>query len=137
MTRNGPKPRVVMVDDEKDFRTIVRMWLEPAYEFVGLPDGERLLAELARGNVAAVILDLHMPGAGGFELCRRMRDDPRFESVPVLFLTGSREDENYLQNLKAGGDGYLVKPVGPRQLLAALEELVPSMLEKPTTGVGD
>lgn len=137
MTRDESKPRVVMVDDEKDFRTIVGMWLGPTYDFVGLPDGERLLAELARGRVAAVILDLYLPGAGGFELCRRLREDPRFEGVPVLFLTGSREDENYLKNLKAGGDGYLAKPVGRRQLLAALAELIPSLIEEATTGVGD
>lgn len=131
------KPRVLVVDDEADFAALVSRWLAPRYRSAILTDGEGLLAELTREPASLLILDVRMPGADGFELCRRVRADPRFAMTPVLFLTGSREDDLYLRNMKAGGTTYLAKPVGRTQLLGAVEALVPGMREEPDTGAAD
>lgn len=113
-----------MVDDEPDFQTIVHSWLEPAYDVVALKDGDELLGALRARAPDLVILDLRLPGADGFEICRRLRAAPGLESTPVLFLTASKEGEDYRRNMSAGGSGYLTKPVGRRQLLAAVDELL-------------
>ena len=71
-----------------------------------------------------VILDLHLTGSDGFEACRRVRATPGLGLVPILFLTASREFGDYRKSMSAGGSGYLTKPVGRRQLLAAVDDLL-------------
>lgn len=137
----GMKPCIYMVDDEPDFQTIVRSWLEPKYAPVSLKDGDELLGALKSGTPDLVILDLNLPGADGFELCRRIRATPGLERTPVLFLTGSHEYADYRRNMRAGGNGYITKPVGRRQLLSAVEELLEEKRAGAApavdTGVGD
>jgi CheY-like chemotaxis protein len=118
------KPNILMVDDEPDFQTIVHDWLEPSYEHCALKDGDELIGALHAGAPDLVILDLNLPGADGFELCRRVRETPGMRDVPILFLTGSRQPRDYRDNFAAGGTGWLLKPVGRRQLLHAVEELI-------------
>lgn len=119
------KPRVVMVEDEKDLQTLAQAWLSPAYEHVSAADGEELFKRLASGPMPRlVILDVGLPGEDGFEVCRRLRDDQRYADLPVLFLTGSREARDYQRNMKAGGTAYLMKPIGRKQFLAAVDELL-------------
>jgi DNA-binding response OmpR family regulator len=118
------KPILYMVDDETDFQTIVRSWLEPQYSIVALKDGDELLGAFKTGKPDLVMLDLKLPGADGFELCRRIRETPGSERVPILFLTGSHEYSDYRKNMRAGGNAYITKPVGRRQLLAVIEELL-------------
>lgn len=130
-------PRVVIVDDEADFAALVRRWLSPRYRAVALTDGRDLAGELESGDTSLLVLDVRMPGVDGFELCRRVRADSRYSALPVLFLTGSREEDLYLRNLRAGGTSYLAKPVGRTQLLAAVEALVPEAADEPDTGAGD
>ncbi len=118
------KPILYMVDDETDFQTIIRSWLEPLYSIVALKDGDELIGAFKTGRPDLVMLDLKLPGADGFELCRRIRKTPGCERVPVLFLTGSHEFADYRQNMRAGGNAYITKPVGRRQLLAVIADLL-------------
>lgn len=137
MTESGEKPVIVMVDDEKEFLSLVGRWAAPEYEFVGLTGGGGLLEEIESLEPSLVVLDVRMPGEDGFELCRRIREDRRFDDIPVLFLTGSREDEDFLKNMEAGGTAYLSKPVGRRQLLAMFRELAGGQVETIDTAAGD
>jgi putative two-component system response regulator len=113
-----------MVDDEPDFQTIMHAWLEPKYELLALKSWLELYGALRAKSPDLVILDLHMPEVDGFEICKKLRSTPGFEKLPVLFLTASRDTEDYRRNFEAGGTGYLVKPVGRRQLIAAVEDLL-------------
>lgn len=137
MLRDNERPLVVMVDDEKDFTDIVARWAEPGYRFAGFQSAEDLFRGLGAMDPDLIVLDLGLPGIGGFEACRRLRADHRLAEVPVLFLTGSREDEDFLTNMRAGGTAYLTKPVGRLQLLAAFEELLGGPVETVDTAAGD
>lgn len=128
MDETARRPVILMVDDEPDFLSVVKLWAEPEYEFIGMTDGEDLLEEAEALEPALIVLDVVMPGVDGFELCRRLRADPRFADTPVLFLTGSRKDEDFLRNMAVGGTAFVTKPVGRRRLLALFREL---------TGVGE
>lgn len=132
-----PKPVVLMVDDEPDFLDIVRRWASEEYEFVGLTDGGELEEEIEGLEPSLIVLDVNMPGVGGFELCRRIRADRRYDEIPVLFLTGSREDEDFLKNLQVGGTAYLSKPVGRKRLLAMFRELLGGTIESFDTAATD
>ncbi|MDD5302506.1 MAG: response regulator [Elusimicrobia bacterium] len=118
------KPCIYMVDDEPDFQTIVHSWLEPLYDVVPLKNGDELLGALRARSPDLVILDLRLPGAGGFDICRRLRSTPGQEAVPVLFLTASQDAADFRGSINAGGGGFLMKPIGRRQLLAAVDELL-------------
>ncbi len=135
-TEGSEKPRVLIVDDEPDFGALIGRWLLPSYRVVVMTDGRELPRELEAG-ASLLILDVRMPEEDGFALCRRVRADARYEALPVLFLTGSREEDLYLRNLNAGGTGYLAKPVGRTQLLDAVDALVPGQRLEQETGTAD
>ena len=137
MQTNTTKPLVLTVDDETEFQSIMHVWLAPGYQHCALKDGDELLGALRVDVPDLVILDLHLPGADGFELCRRLRATPGLESLPVLFLTGSHDVKDYQKNFRAGGTSYLMKPISRLQLLNAVEDLLgENSLTRSQTDVG-
>lgn len=106
-----------MVEDNPDFRALVREWLSPLFEVTFLAHGEDLLERLEEAQPDLVLMDLWLPGPDGISLCRRIRADLRFAGLPVLFVTGSKEDSDFAEAMGAGGTAYLLKPIGRRQLL--------------------
>ncbi|MFI5363207.1 MAG: PleD family two-component system response regulator [Elusimicrobiota bacterium] len=119
------KPTILMVDDEKDYSSIIRSWLEPEHDFHAFEGGEEFLTSLRIFKPDLVILDVYLPGSDGYELCRRLHSAPGMGSVPVLFLTGSKRVEDYHRGMVAGGNSYLMKPVSRPQLLAEIARLLP------------
>lgn len=116
------KPRVVVVDDEQDFLKLVEMWLRPAYEVTCLGAAAGMGRRIAGLAPDLVVLDVHMPDESGFSLCRELRAVPGLADLPVVFLTGSKTDEDFLQHLETGGSRYLTKPIGRKDLQDALDE---------------
>lgn len=137
MANEEKKPVVLMVDDEGDFIDVVRRWAEPSYQFVGLTEGADILEEVDGLEPDLIVLDVNMPDANGFDLCRQIRGSARRADIPILFLTGSREDEDFLKNMEAGGTAYLSKPVGRRQLLGMFRELIAGADETVDTAATD
>jgi DNA-binding response OmpR family regulator len=120
--RAGAKPLVAVVDDDRDFREAVRLMLTPTYHVEGFSSGEGLPGGFEGVEPDLLLLDIHMPGADGFKVCSRIRADPRFKGLPVLFLTSSRTDEDFMKTLRAGGDAYLTKPIGAAELRRRIRE---------------
>lgn len=116
--------KIVIVDDEPDFLTITKDWLDKKYDVVALTDGTQLLSQLAALEPDLLILDVRLPGPDGFKLCRQIRADRRFQSLPVLFLTASHSDLDFFRNLEVGGTSYLTKPVTRKELMAKIQELL-------------
>jgi DNA-binding response OmpR family regulator len=119
------KPVVAMVDDEVDYMTLIRAWLEESFVFYAFKSGEEFLTALPALSPDLVILDLYLRGVDGIELCRRMRELKKFGSVPVLFLTGSERIDDYRRGMCAGGSSYLTKPVGRTRLISSITDLLP------------
>ena len=121
-TKKDDRPKIVIIDDESDFLTAMERSLKPLYQVTSLFGSEWTYAQVAVLAPDLVLLDVHMPQEGGFELCRQLRADPRFAHTPILFLTGSKTDEDFRLHLKAGGTRFLSKLIDRRQLLAVLAE---------------
>lgn len=117
------RKRLALIDDDPDFRRVVRLWLSGRYEVDDYAGAEELLASRALAP-DLVVSDVKMPGLNGFKLCERLRADPRFSRVPFLFLTGVDSDEGFLLGFEAGADGYLAKPVERLRLLEKVAELL-------------
>jgi DNA-binding response OmpR family regulator len=119
------RKKVLLVDDEKDYREILAQTLKRrGYEVAACEDGETALARLPEFAPDIVLLDVNMPGIDGFEVCRRIRSDPKFGTVPILMITVQSGDEDTVQGLSIGADGYLAKPFSSEELLARIGALL-------------
>ncbi len=116
---------IVMVEDNPDNRTIYSLVLEHGgYEVVGAADAETGLDLVARRRPDLVLMDISLPRMDGFEATRRLKLDPRTADIPVVALTAHAFDEDRRRAQEVGFDGYLVKPLEPRRVLAEVERFL-------------
>ncbi|TDD03295.1 response regulator transcription factor [Saccharopolyspora terrae] len=107
--------RVLVVDDDHAVRDVVRRYLERAgYQVDLADDGETALRSNAERRPDLIVLDLMLPGIGGLEVCRRVRERG---PVPVVMLTALGEESDRVAGLELGADDYVVKPFSPRELV--------------------
>ncbi len=112
--------KILVVDDERDFRAIISRVLERAgYAVVTAVDGAQALSVFAAERPDMVLLDGHLPDIDGFEVCRRLRQTEAGRAVPVVLCTVRSAISNVSEGLSAGATGYLLKPFDPAELLAA------------------
>ncbi len=117
---------ILIVDDDRTTRMVVRKALESggkgAYTVHEAADGPACLLLVTRRRAFdLILLDVELPGMGGFDVCRALRRiDPE---VPVVFVTAHGELETRLAGREAGGTSFLPKPVPPASLLALVGNL--------------
>jgi len=112
---------LVVVDDEPDSLNFLLDTLDRAGMTVLVAsDGQGALDLLQRITPDLVLMDAMMPVMNGFEACRRLKRDKRFEHLPVIFMTGLSETEHVVEGLTAGGVDYLAKPIVVEELLARI-----------------
>jgi two-component system sensor histidine kinase/response regulator len=119
------RDRVLVVDDSSQNRLVACGHLEAAgYEVASVGSGEEALDYLGTHVIDLVVLDILMPGLGGFETCRRIRASPTLADTPVLFLTALGDREVTAPALEAGGDDLLPKPFHRAELLLRARALI-------------
>ena len=89
-------------------------------------DAERAIARLAASSFDIVISDIVMPGLSGYDLCRRIKSEPRLTHLPVLLLTSLTDPIDVVHALESGADSFLTKPCEPEHLLARVTALLES-----------
>ena len=116
------RPRVLVVDDDDDIRTLVRELLERAgYTVDEAENGRAALRQLFSSAPALVILDVTMPDLDGYQTLERIRD---LSDVPVIMLTARTQELEKVRGLSAGADDYVAKPFGRQELLARVQALL-------------
>ena len=116
--------RVLLADDDPDLRrTLERLFKSAGAEVVSVADGRTALEEFACSDADVVLLDASMPEMDGFEVCRRLKDDPDSRLTPVVLLTGLCSDADRLRGIEAGADDILLKPFEWRALLTRMRVL--------------
>ncbi|WP_068875970.1 MULTISPECIES: response regulator transcription factor [unclassified Phenylobacterium] len=112
---------IVVVDDEPDSLNFLLDTLDQAGMTVLVAsDGQGALDLLQQITPDLVLMDAMMPVMNGFEACRQLKKDKRFEHLPVIFMTGLSETEHVVEGLSAGGVDYLAKPIVVEELLARI-----------------
>lgn len=110
--------RILVVDDEKDIRKLLKEALTlEGYETDLAKDGAEAV-ELLKKQPDLILLDINLPDMDGYQVCTAIRS---FVSAPILFLSARVEETDRVMGLKAGGDDYIVKPFGMDELLARIE----------------
>ena len=131
--------KILVVDDEPQIRRVIKVILTgEKYEIVEARSGEAALLRFREFLPDLVLLDLNMPGMGGLETCRAIRD---VSDVPIIILTVRREESEKVELLDAGADDYVTKPFGKQEVLAriraALRRSPGSTTSGPQTLVSD
>ena len=115
---------ILVVDDAPENIQLLSGLLKVEYKVKAATSGEKALVVAARQPAPdLVLLDVMMPEMDGYEVCRRLRDDPATRDIPVVFVTGHSSDEERAQGLALGAAGFLVKPVDPEVLFSTVREI--------------
>lgn len=119
------RKRILVIDDQADEREIQTAMLgHLGYGVDTAGDGDAGLEMATSSPPDLVLLDIAMPRLDGFEVCRRLRSDPRTANVPVIFFTASIVGDIEERAREAGANAIMVKPLHPRDVARKIEELI-------------
>lgn len=117
--------RLLLVDDEPGLREAVKAYLEDSDFLVDVAsNGSEGWDLLQLHPPDLVISDIMMPQVDGYQFLKRLREDPRFQALPVVFLTAKGMTGDRIQGYQAGCDAYLSKPFDPDELVAIVTNLL-------------
>jgi adenylate cyclase len=121
---NNPA-RILIVDDNETNRDILVTRLEAnGYQTLQAADGEEALASAARHIPDLILLDVEMPKLDGFEVCRRLKQDPALPFIPIILVTARAASQDVVAGLDAGADEYLTKPIDQAALVARVRSML-------------
>lgn len=110
--------KIVIVEDEKNVREELRVLLESAaYEVMAVEEFSQVSAQIQNENPDLVLLDVHLPGQNGREICKEVRQSTE---VPIIFVTSDDDVMGEITGMLAGGDDYITKPYHPSVLLVRI-----------------
>ncbi|KXF77643.1 diguanylate cyclase response regulator [Paramesorhizobium deserti] len=116
--------RILVVDDlPANVKLLETRLLAEYYDVVSALSGQEALEICHSSNVDIVLLDVMMPGMDGFEVCRRLKADPKTTNIPVVMVTALDRPEDRVRGLEAGADDFLTKPVNDLQLISRVKSL--------------
>ena len=122
---------ILVVDDDADLRQMVADYLgDYDLRVTGAPDGAAMREAMAREVVDLILLDLKLPSEDGMTLARELRET---SSVPIVILTGRKDDVDRIMGLELGADDYLTKPFNLRELLARIRAILRRTQAHPVT----
>ncbi len=114
--------KILVVDDEQNIRDLAALYLtKEGFLVETASNGLEALQVFPTVQPALVILDVMMPGADGFEVCRELR---REHDVPILMLTARNDDVDKIVGLELGADDYMTKPFNPREMVARVKAIL-------------
>jgi DNA-binding response OmpR family regulator len=117
--------RILIVDDEPNIVISLEYLMKrEGYEVATAADGEAALQALADRGADLVILDLMLPKLNGFDVCSRLRADPRWRGLKILMLTAKGRETEVARGLDAGADAYVTKPFSTRDLVARIASML-------------
>ena len=113
---------VLAIDDDPSMRQMIADYLgDNEIRVTTLATGRDIADVMARETVDLLILDLKLPGEDGMQIARRLRAD---SGLPIIMVTGRKEEADRVMGLELGADDYLTKPFSPRELLARIRALL-------------
>ncbi len=123
------KKKVLLVDDIKEFRTLVKIILSGNYDVVTAADGGDALNKIQKGlNPDVIVTDLVMPGVDGFQLITQLMSGENYKKIPVIVLSNIDGAEERKSLEKQGVSGYIIKPFNTVELQEGLGRSLNSVL---------
>ena len=117
--------QILIVDDDVEALKLIGLMVErKGYEIQATTSGENALQKASEAIPDLIILDVMMPDIDGYEIARRLRDQPETQEIPILFFTAKSDIHDKIAGFESGGDDYLTKPIHPAELLSRVEALL-------------
>src|SRR5258708_7275404 len=122
MTTAATPNHLLAIDDDPSVRQMIADYLgDNDIQVTALESGHSIADVMARDTIDLVILDLKLPGEDGMRIARNLRAE---SDVPIIILTGRKDEADRVMGLELGADDYLTKPFSPRELLARIRALL-------------
>jgi DNA-binding response OmpR family regulator len=116
---------IAVVDDEPDILKLLSLNLERSnFSVKGFSRAEELFKFMRNSTPALIILDLMLPDMDGIEICKYLKKEDKFSSIPIIMLTAKGEEADRIIGLELGADDYITKPFSPRELVARVKAVL-------------
>ncbi len=123
--QSGTSKLIAIVDDEPDILELLSLQLKKAnFKVREFESGESFFSFLKKNDPDLVILDLMLPDSDGIEICKYLKNDDRYNQIPVIMLTAKGEESDKILGLEIGADDYITKPFSPRELVARVKAVL-------------
>ncbi len=117
--------KILIIDDDKDTLNLVGLMLQrQGYEISAAADGSEGLAKALEERPDLILLDVMMPDLDGYEVARRLRNNPATLAIPILMFTAKSQLDDKVTGFEVGADDYLTKPTHPAELQAHIKTLL-------------
>lgn len=125
---------VFVVDDEPDISELVALNLNKSgFTTKQFENGESFFAEMKINLPELIILDVMLPDSDGFEICKYLKSDKNYSSIPVIMLTARGTEMEKILGLELGADDYVTKPFSPRELVARVKAILRREIKEVST----
>ena len=112
------KETILIVDDDELSRERIKHVFSKnaGYKIEEADSGKSALELMEKSSVNIILLDVDMPEENGFEVCRKIRSTQKFETIPIIFITGAGNIEDKVKGFDTGGNDYITKPITPQEV---------------------
>ena len=117
--------RILIVDDEVQLVEMMKMRLEAAgYEIISAYDGQEGFDKAKKDKPDLIILDLMLPKMDGYKVCGLLKNDARYNKIPIIMFTARVQEEDMRLGKDLGAEEYVTKPFDPKTLLLKIKKLL-------------
>lgn len=121
------KKKILIVEDEESLLKLESILLSSrGYNVGGVADGIAALEEITRFRPDLIILDIMLPGMDGFEVCRRIKENPESQHIPVIMLTAKKSSQDRERGMAIGAAAYITKPFKSAKIMEIIQRLLTS-----------
>ena len=118
-------PKILIVEDKQDNIDLLSYFLKPQnYELMVAMDGESAIEMITKTPPDIILLDIMLPKMNGFDVCERVKKDPRTRFIPVIMITALKELKDKIHSLEVGADDFITKPFENVELLTRVKSLL-------------
>lgn len=115
------RQRILIVDDTKLNNQIMKDILGNDYDILVSTSGEEALVLVASESIDLILLDVEMPGMDGYEVCRKLKQNPYTQNIPVIFVSAANDVQHETEGLEIGAIDYIIKPSNPAIIRARVK----------------
>lgn len=116
---------IQIIEDDPDQAALIDREVRKAgYRTNVAPDGPTGLGDIRRLHPALVVLDIMLPGMDGYDVCRRLREDPATQEIPIIMMSALGTERHKTEGLELGADDYVVKPFGLAELISRIRAVL-------------
>ncbi len=117
--------KILVVDDEVNIVISIEFLMKQAgYDLQVARDGQEALEYVATFEPDLILLDVMLPKINGFEVCRRVRENPDWQGIKIIMLTAKGREVEVAKGLALGADSYVIKPFSTKELMAEVKQIL-------------